>query len=167
MFSRSRPPSIRSTSSETAGPTIRSTDSPVKLVMARRHGRVRREDAPLSHIFVVPVCGRRSSLPVHQFENQKACVTFIHVEALDTTVAQCTKHSYATDSEDCFLCKPVVPVTPVQAVRETAIVLAVVLDIGVQQKNGDLGAGDTDDIVLPGANTDHAAFDLHLHARGQ
>ena len=71
--------------------------------MARRDWGVCSEDASLSYAFEIPFCGLGTSLPVHQFQSQEACMAFIHVKPLNPTIAQSTKHSDAADSEDDLL----------------------------------------------------------------
>ena len=129
-----------------------------ELVVARRYGRMCREHAHSPD--VVDAMGFRvDNVPLPQeLERQQAGVALVHVIARQVAVPEFLEQPHSPYAEYSFLGEPVPFVAAVELVGKATVVIAVVLEVGVQEENRDVKTGRAANAVLPCAHRHGAAL---------
>jgi len=92
-------------------------------------------------------------------------MAFVHVVAGDVTMSQRAQHAHAADTEDDFLAEPVVQIAAIKIVRQGAIPLGILRQIGVEKINRHGKIRRPGYVVLPGSKSYCAALDGHRNPR--
>ncbi len=99
--------------------------------------------------------GATGRVLLEEAEGEEGGVAFVHVMDF-YLIAELFEDADAAEAEDGFLTEAVVGVSAIELVGEATVPGIVGVNVGVEEIDGDDVAGDTDDVVAPGANHDEA-----------
>jgi hypothetical protein len=98
-------------------------------------------------------------LLVQKFEREKARMTLIHMETLNSIVAKGSEHSHSPNSKDHFLSKSVTLISTVEDICKSSILFIVFWKVAVEEKDGYRVAADSLHLILPGSKEDVSTLD--------
>ena len=107
---------------------------------------------------VVPRAPRE--LALEEGEGEERGVPLVDVVLRIVGVAQCVEHCGAAHAEHDLLAQPVMAVAAVEGIGERAIPLGVLVEVRVEEEDGDDVAAGAHYVIAPGADLDAAAGDL-------
>ena len=88
---------------------------------------------------------------VEKFDCEQTRVAFVHVKTLDRVTAQRAQHAHAANTENDFLAEPITFISAVEKMRESAIPVRVLRQIGVEKVNRHYETAYPRHFVSPGA----------------
>jgi len=134
-----------------------------ELIVSGGDRSMSRENALLSYrLRVIEGDGGSSRvvlLLVQKFEREKARMTLIHMETLNSIVAKGSEHSHSPNSKDHFLSKSVTLISSVEEICKFPILCIVFWKVTVEEIDRHRVATDALQIILPGLKVDDPSFD--------
>src|SRR4030042_5314907 len=132
------------------------------MIMARRDWSVGGKDAGFSHSFKVPR-GLFILLPFSQkLKHQETGMAFVHMVFFDLCVTQFPQHLYSADPQNDLRGKPIFLITSIKVVGKSSIIIAVFLQIRIQEDDGQGTSGYPNDIVLPSLYPYGSTLNLYI-----
>ena len=88
-------------------------------------------------------------------------MAFIHMKPLEIIAAQRAQQSDSADAKNDFLAKTVVCIPTVKSIRQRAVPIRIIRQLGIEQEYRHDAVRDAFDLIFPGSQLDLAAFDRH------